>query len=187
MTCTAHRGLCHCPTCEQSTTTPPVVRTVAELLRAHPVLGPLANPYVTPAGHGYVKAWVPGVPATQGSKDYVGSRHYARESNRRLPAWRSDVREALRRADGTPLHRFTGPVSCGLEFLLRRPLRSRHGDHPAGKPDLDKLTRAVLDAATEAGVLEDDARVVQFHLLVKRWAGPEELPGCRIEFRGVGA
>lgn len=133
----------------------------------------------------HLSVWVPGTPATQGSKDYVGSTRYARESDPRLRGWRSDVREALRAADGSPLRVFTGPTSAGLEFVLPRPRSSKFGDHPAGKPDLDKLTRAVLDAAKSAGVLEDDSRVVAFHRLVKRWADACEVPGCRIEFREV--
>jgi crossover junction endodeoxyribonuclease RusA len=134
--------------------------------------------------------WVPGQPATQGSKDYLSSR-YGRESNLRLPGWRSDVREGLLNADGQPLRTFDGPVSAGLLFVLARPARPTRCPHcPCGRPDLDKLTRAVLDAATSAGVLADDARVVSFHELRKTWTNPEDprrrTAGCWVEFVEVG-
>lgn len=159
-----------------------MVPTVAELRARNPYL--TAN-WPQPVQVPGVTVFAAGTPAPQGSKDYVGSKYFAKESSKGLPGWRSDVREALRRSDGEPCCRLTGPVSAGLDFVLRRPKKSKYGEHPAGKPDLDKLTRAVLDAATSAGVLEDDARVVEFHLLRKRWARFGEPTGCWVSFRHV--
>lgn len=156
----------------------PKMHTVRTLAEVHTY--PFSSPPLP-----RVSVVVHGTPAPQGSKDYVGSKYFAREASKRLPGWRADVREALCRPDGGPLHQFTGPVSASLRFALRRPKKSKYGEYPAGKPDLDKLTRAVLDAATSAGVLADDALVVAFHHLSKAWTEPGQLAGCEIEFRAL--
>jgi Holliday junction resolvase RusA-like endonuclease len=143
---------------------------------------PFAAPAVTssascsaPAG---LSVWVAGLPKPQGSKTYLG-RGRMRESSKGLPSWRADVRAALL-ATGV---RVPGAVSAGLEFVMPRPQRARPGQPADRIPDLDKLTRGVLDAMTSAGVIEDDARVVNFHRLHKRLAEPGEPTGCRISVR----
>lgn len=125
-----------------------------------------------------LSVWVAGVPRPQGSKTYLGAGRM-RESSKELPAWRTDVRAALL---GTGV-RLAGAVSVGLEFVMHRPQRARPGDPADRQPDLDKLARGVLDALTSAGVVEDDARVVNFHQLHKRLAEPGETTGCHITVR----
>jgi len=62
------------------------------------------------------------------------------------------------------------PVGVTLRFAIRRPkghygkngtLRPTAPRHPAKKPDIDKLARAVLDALTSSGVWLDDSQVVR--------------------------
>lgn len=116
---------------------------------------------------------VRGVPAPQGSKSYLGQTHSGkarfRESSKRVAPWRSDVRDAAlaelerKGVDGL----VTGAVNVKIAFRLPRP-KGHHGARgirpsaplrPTSKPDLDKLTRAVLDALTGL-VLADDSQVV---------------------------
>lgn len=60
------------------------------------------------------------------------------------------------------------PVAVSLTFLVPRPkghysngkLKPSAPTFPTTKPDIDKLTRAVLDALTDAQWWEDDSRVV---------------------------
>lgn len=129
---------------------------------------------------------VAGTPQPQGSKRVVpvaGGHHRAIESNERnLRPWRAAVataaREAMDLAD--PVR---GAVVLELEFSSPRP-SSHYGtgrnagtlrpSAPAAKttmPDLDKLTRAMLDGL--AGIVfVDDAQVVE--LYARKAYGPAE-------------
>lgn len=92
--------------------------------------------------------------------------------SRELTAWRADVAEAAYVAAslaGWPMNG-TEYLGLSLRFLFRRPashVGRRLAVYPAHRaampgPDIDKLTRAVLDALT--GVLyDDDRRVVVIH------------------------
>jgi Holliday junction resolvase RusA-like endonuclease len=93
--------------------------------------------------------------------------HQIVDSNRGLPAWRRKVLSAAVRAwQGRPP--MDGEVLVVLWFGFVRPENQRRAsgelrpDVPKMKrtaPDIDKLARAVLDALTEAGVIQSDARV----------------------------
>lgn len=154
------------------------------------------NPYLSEAPSGL--RWLPdqtalclhrrvsGRPAPQGSKNYLPNGG-GRESSRYLPSWRADVREAFTVDTGNvpgsaPRRVFHGPTYVTLGFVLQRPKSlSRGRPTPAhlGKPDADKLARGVLDALTSAGVLQDDSQVV-FLTASKRYAEPDEQPGCDV-------
>ncbi|HXF73041.1 MAG TPA: RusA family crossover junction endodeoxyribonuclease, partial [Actinomycetota bacterium] len=84
-----------------------------------------------------------------------------------LRQWRADVVEAARRElDGMgPLD---GPLHVEATFYLRRPKRGAP-IYPVRRPDLDKLTRGLLDALTAASVFGDDAQVVDL-VARKRYA-----------------
>lgn len=116
-----------------------------------------------------------GTPAPQGSKRHVGGGRLI-ESSRRVGPWRGAVRAAAIRALGGRPPR-TGPLEVHLRFVMPRPkshlrqgraqtdgwrlLPSAPRQH-TGKPDVDKLVRAALDALT--GVCWcDDAQVVAVH------------------------
>lgn len=117
--------------------------------------------------------YVPGVPVPQGSKRHVGGGRMI-EANKRLPKWRLDVKNVAREARAG--RQFTEAVSVFLDFDMPRPKTVKR-IRPHVRPDIDKLTRAILDALTLAGVLVDDGQVVTLHA-VKRYA-PDE-PGVRV-------
>lgn len=78
----------------------------------------------------------------------------------------------------------TGAVAVDLLFVMPRPKTGRRV-LPAVRPDIDKLTRLVLDALTDAGVIVDDGQVTD--LTVRKrypdadqpWTLPE--PGVRVK------
>lgn len=128
-----------------------------------------------------------GNPAPQGSKDYMGRTKMGRgimaEASNKVTPWRSDVITACRGIDQEP---FTGPVICRMIFSLRRPKSvPRHKrPYPSIPPDLSKLCRGVEDALQVAGVLADDALIVEYTRLAKVYVDedPEALdrPGAVI-------
>lgn len=112
-----------------------------------------------------------GTPAPQGSKRHVGNGIMV-ESSAKVKPWREAVKsEAIEaRMYAVPMK---GPVTVTLHFYLLRP-KGHYGtgrnsgnvkisspSYPAGRPDLDKLTRSTLDALTESGLIHDDAQIVQ--------------------------
>ena len=110
---------------------------------------------------------VPGVPAPQGSKRHVGNGRMI-ESSKHVGPWRERVALAAYNECPRPI---PGALRVSLLFTLPRPkshyrtgrnshlLRETAPDHPIGKPDVDKLARAILDALT--GIWwDDDSRVV---------------------------
>jgi Holliday junction resolvase RusA-like endonuclease len=109
-----------------------------------------------------------GVPRPQGSKRFVGLSTAGKgimvESCKETKNWREAVKYAAlaavdhpRMYNGGP---FSGPVRVTMVFTLPRPKSAKKGAVPSKKPDLSKLVRATEDALTDAGVWEDDARVV---------------------------
>jgi Holliday junction resolvase RusA-like endonuclease len=130
---------------------------------------------------------VPGVPQPQRStkafKHRTSGRVVVTSDNARLRPWRDAVcwhaRQAL--AGRGPL---AGPISVALEFRFARPAGhfGKRGLRPTAprehvvRPDLDKLTRAALDALGEAGVWRDDAQVTW----VRARKAYGEAPGVRI-------
>ena len=80
-----------------------------------------------------------------------------------------------------------GPVRVRMVFTLPRPAAAKKREYPHTKPDLSKLVRATEDALTDAGVWEDDARVVELtaakaYPIIPHVPGTEILdrPGCVI-------
>jgi len=117
-------------------------------------------------------------PAPQGSKKYVGTRRTAAganiplivEASPKLPAWRKAVDEAVRQAmqDSGDLSKFDGAVKVEAVFYLtRKPSVKR--EYPTVPPDVDKLTRALLDACK--AVWTDDALVVRLEVSKKYAVG----------------
>ena len=103
--------------------------------------------------------YVPGIPVAQGSKNaYLrGERIVLVETAKRLPAWRFQISTAAREL-GKDLIEFDA-VRVTLLFMLPQPKKPVR-QYPTTKPDIDKLSRAVLDALT--GVLyKDDSQVTQ--------------------------
>jgi len=101
------------------------------------------------------------------------------EASRAVGPWREAVRAETQRVMGSaaPL---AGPVSVRIGFWLPRP-RSLPKSvlWPAKRPDLDKLTRAVLDGLTDGGAWGDDGQVVSL-LASKEFAG-QDPAGCWVQ------
>lgn len=109
-----------------------------------------------------VEFFVPGVPVPQGSSRAFLHKHTGRvivtSANKQLGDWRSRVSWYARQAymGGNLIE---GPVEVRSVFQLVKPKSSpKKRLLPDRRPDLDKLTRALLDSLT--GVFyRDDAQV----------------------------
>jgi crossover junction endodeoxyribonuclease RusA len=126
-----------------------------------------------------LSTFVPGRPAPQGSKRYVGNG-ISIESSKAVKPWRADIREHVAALHaGPPLQ---GALSVRLEFVMPRPSSCPKRFTPAAtkRPDVDKLARAVLDALGSARLWGDDAQVVQL-VVLKRLAEFGEASGCHIQ------
>ncbi len=102
--------------------------------------------------------FIPGTPIPQGSMKIIGKR-MIHTRQRDLYAWRQAVGEAAQGAGITPL---TGSVTVDAWFYMERK-KSVTRDEPNVRPDLDKLTRAILDALTGVAYV-DDAQVTRINV-----------------------
>ena len=114
-----------------------------------------------------------GTPGPQGSKSFKGMRGghaILLESSKKVKPWRQDVKAAAEavRAGAAPLD---GPLRLRMVFTLPKPSSApkRRRTWPMRTPDLSKLARSTEDALTDAGIWKDDARVVEYELLAKRY------------------
>ncbi len=147
---------------------------------------------------------VAGTPAPQGSKRaFAGKRKdgttfasTVESSYDRVQTWREDVKqaglEAMRGVTCRQDSPLDGPLVAAMVFWFPRPkghygtgrnagvLKESAPPAPAGMPDLSKLTRSTEDALTSAGVWADDARVVRYIDLSKRYLADGEVPGADI-------
>lgn len=139
-----------------------------------------------------MKIVVYGTPAPQGSKRFVGLAKSGRgimvESSKKVKPWRQDVKDAALKARNGAAS-IDGPVIVRMVFTLPKPASApkRRRTYAMRKPDLSKLARSTEDALTDAGVLADDARIVEYERLAKVFPGedPDSLESCgvRIEIR----
>lgn len=136
-----------------------------------------------------------GTPAPKGSarafyKAGMKRAVVVKDNSERQRGWEAAVRfEAQRTAPGDAPAFVDKPLAVRIEFRLARPgghwgkgkragrLVPSAPSAPRGKPDIDKLARATLDALTGA-IFDDDARIVEL-LVVKLWATPGN-EGARI-------
>jgi Holliday junction resolvase RusA-like endonuclease len=119
-------------------------------------------------------------PAPQGSKKYVGTRRTAAgnnipliiESSPKLPAWRKAVADAVKQAmiESGDLSKFDGAVKVEAVFYLTRK-KTVSRLYPTVPPDLDKLSRSLLDSIGFGGVWGDDAQVVRLEVSKKYATG----------------
>lgn len=115
-----------------------------------------------------------GEPIPQGSLRAV-ARGRLVSDNERLRPWRDSVAWQVRESmnGASPLE---GPLEVVATFWLPRPQSApKKRWAPEKKPDLDKLVRAALDAATAGGAWVDDAQVVSV-IAKKRYATPANPP-----------
>jgi len=140
-----------------------------------------------------IRIEVRGTPAPMGSKKFVGLSKKGKgllvESSKAVKPWREAVKwAAIEAGSRDARERFIlGPVIASMVFTVRKPSSApkRRKTYPSTKPDLSKLLRSTEDALTDAGVWEDDARVVGYTKLLKVYPceHPDALdtPGCVIE------
>lgn len=157
---------------------------------------------------------VNGTPAPQGSKRHVGNGRMVEMSKAVGPwreavraeavaAWKAAAAEAEAAAlDGyisgleTLMRIRDGAVSVTLVFVMARP-KAHYGTgrnsgtvkdsaprFPAGRPDIDKLARAVLDGLVMGGVMADDGQVASLSCC-KVYARNGEAPGALIEVEAM--
>lgn len=133
-----------------------------------------------------------GIPAPQGSKKLVrtlgNGKGILKDTSPNLAPWRQDVKYAAEAAlteAGRP-QPFQGAVVMRMVFSFPRPATVKRSKRPwpSVYPDLSKLARAVEDALVAAGVMKDDALIVEYTRLAKTYVGedPEALdrPGVLI-------
>ncbi|MFB9777298.1 RusA family crossover junction endodeoxyribonuclease [Brevibacterium otitidis] len=125
---------------------------------------------------------VNGIPAPQGSKRHIGGGRMI-EMSKKLPAWRKVVIEAAQAEAGPEWEAMTPPLRASLHVLLPRPKKSKHRG-PWSPPDLDKLQRAIGDALEQAGVIVDDAGIVEWHAR-KDWTFEDGQPGAFISVERI--
>ena len=125
---------------------------------------------------------VDGLPAPQGSKRHIGGGRMI-EMSKKLPAWRKAVIDAAQSAAGPEWERMRPPLRANLHVFLPRPGRSKFGG-PWGPPDLDKLQRAIGDALEQAGIITDDAGIVEWHAR-KDWTLDDDRPGAVISIERI--
>lgn len=131
---------------------------------------------------------VRGIPVPQGSKRaYVvnGKPILTEEAGPRHKTWRSDIKARAEQewfaapTEGACLvrliFRFPRPLSHFGTGKNRDVLKATAPVDHTQKPDIDKLTRAVLDALT--GIIwKDDDQVCQL-VVTKEWCGVDDRPG----------
>lgn len=117
---------------------------------------------------------VAGVPMPQGSMSAFirgGRAIVTDQKGPKLKPWREAVRSTAVERMGDEWRPLLGPVRIDLWFAVPKPAAEpkRRRTWPIRRSkDLDKLTRAVLDALTDAGLWGDDAQVVELRA-VKDW------------------
>lgn len=139
---------------------------------------------------------VHGTPGPQGSKSFKGmtkpkdgskGKAIMAESSKKVAPWREAVERAAKRVVELPeWQTWDCPLIGSIVFTLRKPQRPK-APVPDRYPDASKLLRSTEDALTKAGIWSDDARVVEYERLAKRYPneGIDALdqPGAIIRLR----
>lgn len=135
-----------------------------------------------------------GIPMPQGSKTAFVRGNRAVLTDGRRPAaraahaaWRQAVATAAR--DHLTAQPWTAAfdTACVVHatFLLPRPKSiPKKRRYPDRRPDLDKLTRSLLDGLADGALLADDSRVVELNV-IKRYVD-DEAPGALVTVHVAG-
>ena len=131
--------------------------------------------------------FVEGLPKPQGSKRAFAvkmksgkTRAVVVESaGKDLAAWRYAVRQKAKEA-GEKMIAGGSPVYVVARFMLPRPKSRKNELWCATRPDIDKLTRSLLDSLTGVAY-EDDCQVVDLKT-VKCYILPGQVPGASIDW-----
>lgn len=141
-----------------------------------------------------------GSPAPQGSKKFVGftrpkpgeerGRAILVESSKAVKPWREDVKAAAERVRAGAVA-LDGPLRVRMVFTLPKPASApkRRKLYAMRLPDLSKLARSTEDALVDAGLIADDARIVEYSRLAKVFPSEDaealEVPGVRITIEAL--
>ncbi len=136
-----------------------------------------------------IELFVQGKPVAKGSMMVLPGVNYpVPQNSTALRAWERAIRTGIRSATKGAI---PGPVVVGLDFHLFRPASRRPAPGsadifkrwpvPDAYPDVDKLTRAVLDGLK--GLAFSDDRKVILLIAGKQYSEPT---GCVIKIWGLG-
>lgn len=117
-----------------------------------------------------------GDPKPQGSKTAFkrGQKIVLVETSKGLPGYRDAlINDFTREKQATGWETVQKPdaVVVNIEFRFARPKTNKNTWHIV-KPDLDKLTRSVLDCLTKAAIIEDDSQV--FRVVANKSYTPQD-------------
>ncbi len=123
-----------------------------------------------------INCFIAGIPQSQGSsRAFVrGGKAVITSANPKNKSWRESVRSAMQEACSELLDE---PVMVDLVFIMPRPKshpKTKEKPHTSA-PDLDKLTRSILDSGT--GVLWRDDAIVHRIVARKKYASIGEQSG----------
>lgn len=93
------------------------------------------------------------------------------------------IRKALLNVPGKDLFRDEDVVHAELVFVMKHTPAAIDPNFHAIKPDLDNLVKLVMDAATEAKVFYDDARVAKIVAEKRYPTSKTEVPGVYLKLR----
>lgn len=126
---------------------------------------------------------VKGIPIPKGSMKHIGNGRMIDQT--KTKPWMSAIRQAaleqwnsMKAVDLMLPYEIEVPVAVFIEFYFPRPMAAKNRMYPHKRSvgDIDKLSRAVLDALqptkTAPGVLADDSLVVDLSAH-KRYSGGE--------------
>jgi len=102
--------------------------------------------------------FVPGTPVPQGSLRSNGRGGLFYSNAAQLKPYRTKIADCIRAALGPNHASIDAPIHVAMTFYFA-PLQ-KPKVHKLSAPDLDKLSRSILDAVTESGLYVDDSRVV---------------------------
>ncbi len=128
----------------------------------------------------FLELIVEGSPVPQGSFRHIGNGRII-SANPKLNNWRQTIADQI--AQQTHHRLVDARIRLELVFTLPRPksVSIKRRAVPTAKPDLDKLTRAVMDAISlerYCQIIKDDSLVTDLHA-VKRYDDINP-PGVRI-------
>jgi Holliday junction resolvase RusA-like endonuclease len=144
-----------------------------------------------------VRLVVIGQPTTQGSHvpfvKYVKNASPCRECGQRpvagaslreelgqdLQAWRNNITTMAARASRLGRLAFHGPLAVSIVVTRAKPAGTKFPDVPWGRPDLDKLIRAIFDGCTVGKLFDDDCQIVWIDYAGKVWPGHPHPDGLR--------
>jgi len=100
--------------------------------------------------------FVEGIPIPQGSKTamVVNGRAVMFEANKKHKGWRNHVSTVIPQLEQPS----TNAVRVELQFYFNKPKTVKR-DHMSVKPDIDKLSRSVLDCLS-GRIIKDDSQVI---------------------------